>query len=61
MINNELWFNQKADKISCYSVNGQLIDFCENCEQLSAKNLNPGIYIFTIYYKNNQLVYKLSK
>lgn len=61
VINQELWFNQKADKILCYNIHGQVIDFCENCEFISTQNLKKGVYIFNIHYNHSTINYKLLK
>jgi hypothetical protein len=61
MLDNVIWFNQKANNISCYNINGQLIDFCEDCDHLSAKNLSNGVYIFSVYFQNQHWIYKYVK
>ena len=61
ILDNVIWFNQKANNISCYNINGQLIDFCEDCDHLSAKNLSNGVYIFCVYFQNQHWIYKYVK
>ena len=56
--------NQRADKIEVHNVLGQIIFFnnaTNLLEKIDTQNWNSGMYLISVFYKNEKLTYKIFK
>lgn len=52
--------NEKIEKASIYSINGQLMNEVKNPEEkIDIRNLEPGVYFIRSEYRNSQVTQKL--